>query len=296
MGDQAMLSSDQLATVRSTVQEEAARARVGASFLAHFGPLEPGARFVTKQALETVKNPTPPPAQALAVDELPGVYDLVTLAVNVTVRSSQMAEPGLQSALQMFRRAANVLARLEDSIVFNGQKGRGLPPAAPAPTVQPEIYTVSGGDAYPSLLWPGGPKGTRATIKVAQPKGNLGQDLVTATAKAVAELESKGHLGPFACVLDQEFFVAANTPNASSMVLPSDRMTPFLGEAPLRSSTLPAKSGLVISLAGDPVDIAVASDLDVKFLQVTTDNTYVFRVSEKFALRVKDPDAIVVLT
>lgn len=296
MSKQAMWSGDQLATVRSTVQEEAARARIGASFLAHYGPLEPGARFVTKQSLETITNATPPPKQQLAVDELPGVYDLVTLAVNVTVRSSQMAEPGLQSALQMFRRAANVLARLEDAIVFNGQAGRGQAPGSPAPAVQPEIYTVSGGDAYPSLLWPGGPKGSRTTVKVAQPKGDLGQDLVTATAKAVGELEAKGHLGPFVCVLDQEFFVAANTPNAGSMVLPSDRMTPFLSEAPLRSSTLPAKSGVVVSLAGDPIDIAVASDLDVKFLQVTTDNTYVFRVSEKFALRVKDPDAVVVLT
>lgn len=293
MSDQVSWTVDQWAMVRSVVQEEAARARVAGSFLPHFGPLEPGARFVAKQELQVDANPTPPPAQQLAVDATPGVYNLATIAVNVTVKSSQMAEPNLESALQMFRRAGNVLARLEDSIIFNGQSAAGAGPVAPAPAVLPEIFTVSGGGAYPSLLQP---SANPTTVTISGSGNALGQGLVAATAEAVATLEGNGQLGPFACVLDQALFVAANTPNASSMVLPSDRMTPFLGSAPLRSSTLPKKSGVVVALAGGPIDIAVASDIDVRFLQVTADNTYVFRVSEKFVLRVKDSDAVVVLT
>ena len=46
---------------------------------------------------------------------------LSTLHVKVWLRGAQMADPNLTSALQMFRRAANVLARLEDAIVFRGQ-------------------------------------------------------------------------------------------------------------------------------------------------------------------------------
>ena len=45
---------------------------------------------------------------------------LATLQVNVPVRSAQMADPELTSVLALFRRAANVIARLEDAVVFRG--------------------------------------------------------------------------------------------------------------------------------------------------------------------------------
>ena len=45
---------------------------------------------------------------------------LATLQVMVRVRSAQMADPELASALALFRRAANVIARLEDAVVFRG--------------------------------------------------------------------------------------------------------------------------------------------------------------------------------
>ena len=49
---------------------------------------------------------------------------LTTLQVRVFLRGAQMADPRLTSALEMFRRASNVLARLEDAIVFRGQQAR----------------------------------------------------------------------------------------------------------------------------------------------------------------------------
>jgi len=48
-------------------------------------------------------------------------------------------------------------------------------------------------------------------------------------------------------------------------------------------------------LGGEPVDLVVATDICVSFLQATTDPYYVFRVSEKIVLRIKQPNAIVVL-
>jgi len=80
------------------------------------------------------------------------------------------------------------------------------------------------------------------------------------------------------------------------MVLPQDRILPFLGGgALLRTSTLPEDVGLVIALGGQPIDLVVGTDISVKFLQVTLDPYYVFRVYEKIVLRVKQPDAIAVL-
>ena len=53
------------------------------------------------------------------------IIPLTTLQVRVFLRGAQMADPRLTSALEMFRRASNVLARLEDAIVFRGQTGQG---------------------------------------------------------------------------------------------------------------------------------------------------------------------------
>ena len=63
----------------------------------------------------------------------------------------------------------------------------------------------------------------------------------------------------------------------------------------MRTSTLPDNIGLVIALGGEPVDLVVGTDISVKFLQVTLDPYFVFRVYEKIVLRVKQPAAIAVL-
>jgi len=50
-----------------------------------------------------------------------------------------------------------------------------------------------------------------------------------------------------------------------------------------------------VALGGAPVELVVATDVSVMFMQITTDPAYVFRVYEKLALRIKEPDAIVAL-
>ena len=78
--------------------------------------------------------------------------------------------------------------------------------------------------------------------------------------------------------------------------MPQDRIIPFLGGGPLlRSTTLDALngySGLVVALGGAPVELVVASDLSLQFLQVTSEPAFVFRVYEKIALRIREPRAI----
>ena len=63
----------------------------------------------------------------------------------------------------------------------------------------------------------------------------------------------------------------------------------------LRSSTLPKNLGVVVALGGSPIDLVVATDLSVSFLQVTTDPYFVFRVYEKIVLRIKEKGAIELL-
>jgi hypothetical protein len=95
--------------------------------------------------------------------------------------------------------------------------------------------------------------------------------------------------------LSDDLFRAIYTPIANSMVLPADSIPPLLNGPLLRSSTLDHGTGLVISLQGNPVEIVVASDIHVRYLQATLGGEHVFRVSQRFVLRVQDPTAIAVI-
>ena len=52
---------------------------------------------------------------------------------------------------------------------------------------------------------------------------------------------------------------------------------------------------MVVALGGAPLELVIASDMNVQFLQVSAEPTFLFRVSEKIALRIREPDAIVQL-
>jgi hypothetical protein len=110
---------------------------------------------------------------------------------------------------------------------------------------------------------------------------------------AVQTLEGAGQYGPFACLLGQGLYAIATAP-AVGFILPSDRIMPFLGGGPLlRSSVLPPGRGAVVALGGSAIDLVVARDVHVKFLQVSVEPRYILRVSERFVLRVKQPVGIV---
>ena len=104
-------TEEQWARVNNAIQEEAARARVSATFLPMVGPLPPDTDFVRD---EHVYDQSP-----LIIEDRTTI-PLATLQVELSLRGAQMADPELTSALTLFRRAANGLARLEDAVVFNG--------------------------------------------------------------------------------------------------------------------------------------------------------------------------------
>jgi uncharacterized linocin/CFP29 family protein len=331
-------SDEQWARVNQVIQEEAKRARVAATFLPLYGPLDADADFVRRQdifysatgttraaaaaeanrALQDYTNAMAVPnyANALAAQERYartqailgrerlGIDDrdtirLATLQVLVPVRNAQMADPEMTSVLALFRRAANVVARLEDAIVF-----RGLAPnatvtggfAPPAGVIGlPGIWQITGAERADGLWSLTSP---RAWFPVSpRPVALRGHAIVRAVSGAIGVLERNGHFGPFAAVLGQGLFLVAQTPDVGSLVMPQDRIIPFLGGGPLlRSSTLDALngySGVVVALGGAPVELVVASDISLQFLQITSEPTFIFRVYEKIALRIREPRAIV---
>ena len=275
-------TDEQWNKVRQVVYEEARKARVAGNFLPLYGPLEPDARFVANQTLDEKQENGVDVFRVLDSTSLP----LLTIQEQVRLRSAQVADPDLNSALIAFRRAANKLARGEDEIIFKGG-GRA----------EDETPTQGmGSSRMPSLV-----ESAKTPVDVGDKKKGakkgahgevVGGLLVKAVSEAVSELEKQRHFGPFACVLGHDYFLAVQTP-ADSMVLPQDRILPFLGGGALiRTSVLEPREGLVIALGGAPIDLVVATDISVTFLQVTTEPFFVFRVHEKFVLRINQPEAI----
>jgi uncharacterized linocin/CFP29 family protein len=133
-------------------------------------------------------------------------------------------------------------------------------------------------------------------IVAAASAGNpLGANVFAAVVKAINRLEEAAYFKPYACVLSSNLFAEVYTPMQNSMVLPADSLPPILNGPLLRSSTLEDNTGLVISLQGNPVEIVVASEIHVRYLQAAQDGEHVFRVSERFVLRVKDATAIALI-
>jgi uncharacterized linocin/CFP29 family protein len=291
-------TEEQWTALQRVVQEAAGKARVASSFLPLVGPLPPGQAAVRALALslEPAEVPQPEeedprqPGEAVQRFEIDDsvMLPLTTLSCLVYLTTQQVEDPDLASAKQLLGRAADVIGRLEDAIIFNGQPRRGEGPEVKLP----QVYQIQGGDRCDGLLSKAG-LGKEFIKAVEVGEGDTyGADLVTKISEAILTLEGVGCFGPFACVLGHKLFEDANSSLLHSLVTPRDRIVPFLEGGPfVRSSVVPKTEGVVVSLAGSPIDLVVGSDMHVKFVQVTLEPRYVLRVSERFVLRMKQPRA-----
>jgi uncharacterized linocin/CFP29 family protein len=302
-------TDEQWNRISSVVAEEAQKARVAAQILPLVGPEDPITVAVAPYTLTTRPNPNGLsarlPQERLTVNSDPTLY-LTKIAVNVPLRTREAADPSLTAALGMFRRAANYIARTEDALIFNGRPGpHQLPPFGS--TGIPDVVQMTGDSAVDGLLSFVGPWGNRTLIDVEAAltkSAATGDKVVTAIIQAINKLDTAGQLGPYACVLSPYLFEAICTPNGN-LVLPRDRILPFLEGPLLRSSAIfqgpygsspPTTAwGIVIATSGNPIELIVASEIKIRYLQTTEEPRLIFRVSERIAVRIKEPKAIALL-
>lgn len=284
------LTDQQWSRITQTVHDEALKSRVAASFLPLFGPLDPDVQTVPRNTLFYEEGDTAGSGLSMKVLDFENIR-LATVSINVYLKNAQIADPELASAMIMFRRAAEIMARVEDSIIFNGQSGIGEGPNNNQCTEVPPVFSVSGGEPSNGLVGAG--MGNAVEISTATKTRDAGQQVFEAiVARAIPSIERAGYHGPFACVLGYDLFAAITTPMPSSMVLPRDSLLPFLDAPLLRSTAMPPDMGVIVSLRGAPVEIVVPSDITVRHLQTTADAQHLFRVQQKFVLRVKEAGAV----
>ncbi len=157
------------------------------------------------------------------------------------------------------------------------------------------------------------------------------ENTVAQIHKAYALLSANGYPGPYVCVLHYYPWADSFAPLANTLILPADRIKPIMEEgyhasvalpgvpAPqnpqvaaqmpnppiiptadlypasgvIPAETQPQAMGLVISLGGNTVDLVNGLDPVTAFSQLDPTGNYLFRVLTRFALRLKDPGAVI---
>jgi uncharacterized linocin/CFP29 family protein len=269
-------SDAQWQRVKDGITEAFGKASVSSAFLPLYGPVAGGTETVRNEHLVRAAGV---PTITIGLDAFHSAVNLrlVNLTTNVELSSEQVADESLSNAMLAFRRAANILALEQDRVVFAGL-GRGFA-RENSPAVVNRVDPQTGLADLPA----------RSGFNPLVPAGGtLGQAIVTAVVNAMNALEVNSHPSPFACVLGDTLFVAVHDPSAS-LVLPADRITPLLKGGPLlRSGQIEPDTGIVVSLASNAVDIVVGTPPGVQFLQRQANSRFLFRVYERFALRIRD--------
>lgn len=273
-------SDAQWELVGSAVAEAFDHASVAGKFLPCYGPLSASEEYVKDERVSEANG-----VVSVSDDR---TLKLFTLAVRVPLSREQVADETLSSALLAFRRAALLLAQKEDFLVFNGFIENKEKSAPEVTETQPRAASVI--VTGPSLLKGLVPAETTATTQ----RSPAQQRLIRAVNAAIGELEQRAHPGPFACILGNTLFDEAHTPQAASMVMPADRIRPLLRGPLLRCGQMKDDEGILVSLSGTAIDLVVATPPRerVQFLQIKEDAKYLFRVYQKFTLRVKDESAV----
>jgi hypothetical protein len=151
-----------------------------------------------------------------------------------------------------------------------------------------------------------GPNG-RTIINVYQTEPGLyGDNTYAAVAEGYAKLQ-ENHYGRQALVLPSTIYADTFATRATTLEIPAitaDRIKGLIGNFVFGTSTLPAPSangqptkpakGVLLALDGNTMDLVVQMGPTVQVVRQERSD-FIFNVYERFALRLKDPKAVVEL-
>ena len=183
-------------------------------------------------------------------------------------------EEAIGTAANLAWRAANRLARAMDMAIFQGRKDHENPSLVSVAADQ-KTFTVN-------------------PLKPPVPGAVYGENLFTAVAAAYGHLQGKNLYGPYALVLPPEKYADAHAPLPTTLIMPADRIRPLMTAGFYASGTLPPNQGVMVSLGGT-VDVAIAVHGATAFTKVESDETRRFRIYERFTVRIKVPESLVLL-
>jgi uncharacterized linocin/CFP29 family protein len=266
------------------VHAEAQRAKVAAKFLPLHGPIG--------EAL-TVPADTIDPGE-MTVEE-GAVTPVVEMWVEFRLTKPQVeGEEELKTAVTLATRATNLLAQAEDLLIFQG-------PNAVDP-VDKELVKGLGGNVRlrntpdNRLAWLLSAKQAQPVPPKALGPGGTprySENTASAVAHAYGDLQHGGDYGPYALVLQTVPYADTFAPLANTLIMPADRIKPLVTAGFHGTGTLPASTGVLVSLGGNTMDLVVGVAPTTAVMQEDSKGMWRLRVFERFALRLKKESAVI---
>jgi uncharacterized linocin/CFP29 family protein len=266
-------------SIHQAVHDEMQRVVIAPKFLPLHGPV-PEALTVTSDSVGVDD------ANRWVIDEA-AVAPLFEIWAEFALTPQQVEkEMDSTSARTLAIRAANAVARAQDAAIFQGDA---------ALTTHP-LFT-DGEVAFRSGPPGGGLLGDLDPEEViaVEPgvEGSFGERTFAAVAQAYERLQNLGHYGPYALILESLPYADTFAPAPDTLILPADRIQPLVLSGYYGTGALPGSSGILVSLGGDTMDLAVGKAATTTFLFEDDAGKFRFRVLTRFALRLKDRSAVV---
>ncbi|MCI0717393.1 MAG: bacteriocin family protein [Acidobacteria bacterium] len=211
---------------------------------------------------------------------------------NFSLTQSQVdAEETLKTAQKVAKLNARLVAFVEDMILF---QGRGV--------VLPDGVEVDNLDAAGVGLL-----GEATTIKSIIPvppldpskPGIYGVETFKAVAKGIAELVKRYQPAPYALILESMIFADTHAPTGTntdgSLATTYDRILPLVTGGFYSTGALPAFTGLLVSLPGDPTRLCYGLGPVTGYAQEDPDGKHLFFLKERVQSVVMDRRSLVKL-
>lgn len=210
----------------------------------------------------------------------------VELSVDLALTESQVAnESTLHTARTLAMLAAKQLAQAEDTLFFQGGDALG----------GDLLRVVNKDEGGPGLLNTPG-LADMPVNPLPRAGGGYGQKTFQAVANAISELTGKGQPGPYALILATVVYADTFAPVGNTLTTTADRLTPLLTGGFYGTGTIPERTGLLVSLGGQPTCLFVGQDMITAYTHSNSDGEIVLRVYERVQIIARDPTAIVKLT
>jgi len=268
--DQAPLTPDQWKAFDDIVVSIARRTLVGRRLLDVFGPLGPGYQVAPNERFQ---------GQAVGAIDMLGEADCDEIAASGRVylplpilhkdfmihwRDLEEAnQTGMPLDTGAAASAASFCARLEDEVIFNGQRGMG----------------------YDGL------RNVAGRVTVAQSDWSVMGNALRDITSAVEQLASSGFSGPFAVAVSPRMLVAMNRMFENTGVLEIDQVRKLTLAGVFVTPVLPDPSVVVVATGPENLDLVMGLDMTAAYLSTDKMNHH-FRVLETLVLRIKRPEAI----
>ncbi len=210
------------------------------------------------------------------------IVSIVELTIGFALTQEQVDnEANLGVAGILATRAANFVAQVEDLLIFQGHDAERAGPL--------QLVRIRG-DAGDGLLAAAAHHGTVAPA--GTDAGIYGEHTFDAVVKAITQLRSQGQGGPYALALSSTVYADTFVPVPGTLVMPADQIRPLVSAGFVDAPALPHDRGLLISLGGNTIDLVMTVQPTVAFVQMDDKGLSQFRLYERWALRIKDPDSI----